>query len=56
MEKIFYTCGDENLEEINQVLASGGKVKTVTAVGGKDYRSTTEAYIVVELPPQSSNQ
>jgi len=53
MEKVFYTCGDENLKEINQALASGGKVKTVTATGGRDCKSA-EAYIVVELPPQSN--
>ena len=54
MEKVFYTCGDENLEEINQALAFGGKVKTITVSGGHDRRSCAEAYIVVELPPQTN--
>lgn len=55
MEKVFYTCGDEGLEELNQALSSGGTVKTVTVTGGKDYRTAAEAYIVVDLPPQADN-
>ena len=54
MEKAFYACGDKGLEEINQVLSSGGTVKTVVVASGRDDRNS-EAYIVVELPP-SSNQ
>lgn len=45
-EKIFFIdgCDEETLEEVNNMLAKGGKVKFICADG------ESGAYVVVECP------
>lgn len=47
MEKVFFVRGD-NLKEVNEALAKGGKVKMIHATGGDNYDCSV--YIVVEMP------
>lgn len=58
MEKVFFV-ENEDLEEVNEALAKGGKVKMIStvsesaAVGGQSAYSLSGdvlAYIVVEMP------
>lgn len=49
MEKVFW-IKNGNLEEINDLLAKGGKVKMIRAVSEANGYQTTYAYIVVEMP------
>ena len=49
MEKIFFVK-DDDLKEVNESLAKGGKVKMISTIAEGNGYKTTYAYIVVDMP------